>query len=54
MKGANAITPFVVNPKPSKSDPLGQRGSIGWKTMQTAVILNDAWMAVAEVAASEL
>jgi len=54
LKGAAAIKPIVINPKPSKSDPLGQRGSIGWKTMQTAIILNDAWMAVAEVAASEL
>jgi N4-gp56 family major capsid protein len=54
LKGAFAIQPIVINPTPSKSDPLGQRGSIGWKTMQTAVILNDAWMAVAEVAATEL
>jgi len=54
LKGANAITPTVINPKPSKSDPLGQRGYMGWKTYSTAVILNDAWMAVAEVAATEL
>lgn len=55
LKGAYAITPMVMNPnKPSKSDPLGQRGSVSWKTMQTAVILNDAWMAVAEVAATDL
>ncbi|MBZ0158401.1 MAG: N4-gp56 family major capsid protein [Alphaproteobacteria bacterium] len=54
LKGAFAITPIVINPVPSKSDPLGQRGSIAWKTMQGAVILNDAWMAVAEVAATEL
>lgn len=54
LKGANAITPTVINPKPSKSDPLGQRGFMGWKTYSTAVILNDAWMAVAEVAATEL
>lgn len=54
LKGQYAITPIVINPVPSKSDPLGQRGSVSWKTMQTAVILNDAWMAVAEVAATEL
>ena len=54
LKGAAAIAPMVVNPKPANGDPLGQRGSIGWKTMQTSVILNDAWMAVAEVAATEL
>ena len=38
LKGAYAITPTVVNPKPSDSDPLGQRGHAGWKTMQGAVI----------------
>ena len=55
LKGAFAIHPTVINPSTvSKSDPLGQRGSIGWKTMQCAVILNDAWMAVAEVAATDL
>jgi N4-gp56 family major capsid protein len=46
LKGKYAITPMVINPVPSKSDPLGQRGSVSWKTMQTAVILNDAWFAV--------
>lgn len=54
LKGANALTPTVINPTPSKSDPLGQRGSMGWKTYSTAIILNDAWMAVAEVAATDL
>jgi N4-gp56 family major capsid protein len=54
LKGKYAISPTVINPTPSKSDPLGQRGSVSWKTMQTAVILNDAWMAVLEAAAKEL
>lgn len=53
LKGKYAITPIVINPVPSKSDPLGQRGSVSWKTMQTTVILNDAWMAVLECAATE-
>ncbi len=52
LKGMKAITPMVVNPAPSKSDPLGQRGHVSWKSMQTAVILNDAWMARLEVAAT--
>ena len=52
-KGAFAVTPTVVNPKPSDSDPLGQRGKAGWKTLQTACILNDAWMVRLEVAATE-
>jgi N4-gp56 family major capsid protein len=52
LKGMHAVTPMVVNPKPSDSDPLGQRGHAAWKSMQTAVILNDAWMVRAEVAAT--
>lgn len=50
LKGANAITPMVVNPIPSDSDPLAQRGHVSWKTMQKAVILNDAWMVRVECA----
>lgn len=52
LKGQYAITPMVVNRKPSDSDPLAQRGHVSWKTMQTAVILNDAWMVRVEVAAT--
>lgn len=51
LKGAFALTPMVVNPKPSDSDPLAQRGHVSWKGMQTAVILNDAFMIRVEVAA---
>lgn len=54
LKGKFAITPMVVNPKPSDSDPLAQRGHVAWKTMQTAVILNDAFMVRVEVAAPAL
>lgn len=53
LKGASALTPMVVNPKPSDSDPLAQRGHVGWKSMQTAVILNDLWMARLEVGATD-
>lgn len=52
LKGMYAVTPMVVNPKPSDSDPLAQRGHVGWKAMQTAVILNDAFMVRVEVAAA--
>jgi N4-gp56 family major capsid protein len=48
LKGPNAIVPMVVNPTPSDSDPLAQRGHVSWKSMQKAVILNDAWMLRAE------
>lgn len=52
LAGANAITPIVVNPKPSDSDPLAQRGHVAFKTYATACILNDAWMVRAECAAT--
>ena len=52
FKGASAVTPIILNPTPSASDPLGQRGHVAWKSMQTAVILNQAWMVRAEVAVS--
>lgn len=54
LKGKDSLTPMVVNPTPSDSDPLAQRGHVGWKAWQTAVILNDAWMARGEVAVSAL
>lgn len=54
LKGKYAITPMVLNPGiPRGGDQLGQRGSIGWKTMQGTVILNDAWMAVYECACTD-
>ena len=54
LKGQFAITPMVLNPnQPRGGDPLGQRGTIGWKTMQGTVILNDAWMLVYEAAATD-
>lgn len=52
LKGQYAVTPMVVNPKPSDSDPMAQRGHAAWKAMQTAVILNDSWILRAEVAAT--
>ena len=55
LKGANAIKPTVLNPgTPSKSDPLGQRGHVSWKTYFAALILNDAWLVRLECAATDL
>lgn len=54
LKGMKSISPIVINPAPSAADPLGQRGYVGWKSMQTAVILNNAFLARGEVAATEL
>lgn len=44
LAGANAVTPMVVNPKPSDSDKLAQRGHVGYKFYHAAAILNDAFM----------
>lgn len=52
LKGKDSLTPMVVNPKPAPGDPLGQRGTVGWKAWQSAVILQDAFMVRAEVAAT--
>ena len=52
LKGKDSITPMVVNPKPAPGDPLGQRGTVGWKAWQAAVILQDAFMLRAEVCAT--
>lgn len=54
FKGSNAVTPIILNPTPSASDPLGQRGHVAWKAMTTALILNQAWLVRAEVAVSKL
>lgn len=49
------IKPTVINPNSvDKSDPLGQRGFVGWKAYFAAVRLNETWMARVEVAASSL
>lgn len=53
--GGFPIIPCVLNPNtPRGGDPLGQRGSIGWKAFGASVILYDFWMARAEVAVSKL
>jgi len=53
LKGRSSMTPMVVNPKPAAGDPLGQRGTVGWKLWTATVILQEAFMARAEVAATE-
>lgn len=55
LKGKEAIAPKVTPVDATdKSDPLGQRGYVGWKTYYAAVILNDAWMIRLECAAKEI
>jgi len=53
FKGKMAADMFVLNPGVARGgDPLGQRGSAGWKALRTAGILNDAWMTRIEVTAT--
>jgi N4-gp56 family major capsid protein len=52
LKGKSSMTPMVVNPKPAPGDPLAQRGTVGWKLWTTTVILQEAFMARLEVAAT--
>lgn len=55
LRGSGAIHPTVINPDTvSKSDVLGQRGYVGWKTWFAAVILNQAWLVRIEVGATDL
>lgn len=55
LRGQGAIEPTILRPGvKDKSDPLGQRGYVGWKTWHVAVILNQLWMARLEVAATDL
>lgn len=52
LKGKSSMTPMVVNPKPAAGDPLAQRGTVGWKLWTATVILQDAFMARLECAAT--
>lgn len=54
FKGKNAMVPMVVNPTPSDSDPLAQRGHVAWKGYSSTIILNDFWMVRVETAVSDL
>ncbi len=55
LRGQGSVSPTILRPGvKSKSDPLGQRGYVGWKTWHTAVILNQVWMARLETAVTEL
>jgi len=55
LRGQGAVSPTILRPGvKSKSDPLGQRGYIGWKTWHAAVILNQVWMARLECAVTAL
>lgn len=52
LRGMNSVSVMVVNPKATETDPLGQRGTAGWKTWHGTVILQDAFLIRAEVGAT--
>lgn len=55
LRGQGSISPTIIPPgKVDKSDPLGQRGYVGWKMWHLSMILNDAWMIRVECAATDL
>lgn len=55
LRGQGAVSPSILRPGvKSKSDPLGQRGYIGWKAWHASLILNQVWMARLEVAVTAL
>jgi len=54
LGGKGSVQVLVANPKANAAtDPLAQKGSIGWKGYTTAVITNDLWMAVGEAAVTD-
>lgn len=55
LRGRKALDPIWLPPDmPSKADPGNQRGYIGAKFYHAAGVKNNGWMAIAEVAASDL
>ena len=55
LRGRESVAPSIVPvDQRDKSDPLGQRGYVGWKSWFLCLILNQVWMARAEVACTSL
>ena len=44
LSGYDAVIPKVVMPQPAVTDPLGQSGSVGWKSWYACQILNEDWL----------
>ncbi|HUV78529.1 MAG TPA: N4-gp56 family major capsid protein [Desulfobacterales bacterium] len=53
LRGVNSGNIAVVNPKPRGGDPLGQRGTLGWKFWHAGCILSDELMERIECAVTE-
>ena len=55
LRGQGAVSPSIIPVgQKTKDDPLGQRGMAGWKSWDASLILNQVWMARAEVACTAL
>ena len=54
LSGYDAVIPKVVMPQPAVTDPLGQSGSVGWKTWYACQILNEDWLYRIECGASTI
>jgi len=52
--GMDSIVPKVVRPTPSGTDPLGQRGTVGYTFMHGQLILNEDWIITIETGVSTL
>lgn len=53
LKGENAVEVALKNPGEKTTDqPLGQKGFVSWVTWQTAIILNQLWLARLESTAT--
>lgn len=53
LSGMNAARLMVHNPQVTESDPLGQRGSVGWISWFASAILNQNFMVRIETAAPD-
>ncbi len=54
LSGYDAVIPKVVMPQPAVTDPLGQSGSVGWKSWYACQILNEDGIYRIECACSTL
>lgn len=52
--GMDSIVPKVVRPTPSGTDPLGQRGTVGYTFMHGQLILNEDWIITVETGVTSL
>lgn len=55
LRGSKSLDPTWIPPgQKDKNDPLGQRGYVGAKFWSAVKVLNDGWMAIAEVGVTDL